>query len=285
MVLQTLFALYSMFPAGPAVDPSADPVPRIPRTVHATITIEGSRVFTAEVFAPNPALFESRYPGAVIVATEETRDRAFLLGQRMSEIGVTVIMYTQEPNATHRLHVFDAKSAVDSMRRRVDVRPEEVGVIAFDVATRIVPELVRDSTLNFAIAATSKESIRDLTGRYTSARAATLLVQGIENLDHRGIPLTNSVTQGATVPPMYIAPPLLKPRDLPKEEAQRIQQLKIAPNVVVWPVSQEQLEGIGDAHSLLGNRVVGWVREQVHARPGMSLQTDYTMGYPGYPYP
>ncbi len=274
MVLQTLFALYSLLPAGAVASTGAveKPAPYRPLTVRSTITIKGGRTFTAEIISPNPELFgDARYPGAVIIATEKTRDRAFLLGGRMSEIGVTVIMYTQEEYATQRLHVFDAKSAVDSMRRRGDVRPEEVGVIAFDDATIVVPDLVRDTTLNFAIAATSKESVRDLASRYARARAATLLVQGIENLDYGGIPLLGSVTPGVIFQPIFVAPPVLKVKNLPKAEAAKILQQQVAPNVTVWPVPREQLEGIGEIHSQLGGRLVSWVREQVHARPGMQL--------------
>ena len=50
----------------------------------------------------------------------------------MAEIGVTVLMYSQVPYADHHLLILDAQAAVDSMRRRFDVRPEEVGVIAFE---------------------------------------------------------------------------------------------------------------------------------------------------------
>lgn len=271
MVLQTLFALYSIVPAGGLTGDPADPMVRDPFTVHSTTSIVDASLLwamSAEVFMPQPDASRTRYPGAVIVATDKTRDRAFLLGGRMAEIGVTVIMYTHEEYATHRLRVFDARAAVDSMRRRTDVRPEEVGIIAFDEASVVVPDIVGDTTLNFAIVATSKESVPTLAKRYSRARAATLLVQGIENLDYGGIPLSNAVTQGADIPPMFVPPPVLKVKELPAGEVDKIFRQYAAPNVTVWPVPREQLEAIGEAHSTLGNRVVGWVKEQVHARPG-----------------
>jgi hypothetical protein len=258
MMLQMLFSLYTLLPVG--VVPAS--------SSHSTITIHGSRTFTAEVFSPTPTLFESRYPGAVLIATDETRDRAFRVASRMAEIGVTVIMYTQETNATHRLLVYDAQTAIDSMRRRIDVRPEEVGVIAFEQATTVVPDLVRDTTLSFAIAASAQTTIRDLTERYARAHAATLLVQGIDDLNHATIPLTSSVTQGAG----NLSASMLTPTEMQRLESQPVAPVQVAPNVTIWPVPKEQLEAMGEVHSPLSTRVVGWVKEQVHAAPQVQQQ-------------
>jgi hypothetical protein len=252
MMLQTLFALSSLFPAAPTV-------------THTTITIHGGRMFSAQVIAPtNVRTMDSKYPGAVVIATEETRDRAYVVAGRLSEIGVTVIMYTQEDFATYRLHLFDARAAIDSLRRRLDVRPEEIGIVAFEEATNVVPELARDSALSFAIAASVGQPPQDLSVRYSQAHAATLLVQGVANTATTTVPLT-AITQGSAKTDSD--PPLLTPGDAKK----------MAPNVTLWPVPREQLETLGEAHSPLGTRVVSWVKEQVHAVPSIQQQSTITI--------
>ncbi len=252
MFLQTLFALYSLCPAIIASVPS--PIVGDPVVVHHTIVVQGGHRFVAELFSPRREREDSRYPGAIIIATDETRDRAFLLASRMAEIGVTVLMYPQDPDKGHTQLVEDARAAVDSVRRRSDVRSEEVGVIALEEATTIVPDLASDTLLNFAIAASATDRTRDGMSRYAKVRAVTLLVRGVKNASdsvaivHRNGPAgprpSDSIEGDTTLP---------------------ISQLSPAPNVTVWPVPLDQLKDIGDAHSPLGIRVVSWVREQVHA--------------------
>jgi len=243
MVLQTLFALSSLFPVVPGI-------------THSTITVSGGRMFSAEVLVPKYVhTLDSKYPGAVVIATEDTRDRAYVVASRLSEIGVTVIMYTQEDFATYRLHLFDARAAIDSLRRRLDVRSEEIGVVAFEEATNVVPDLARDSTLSFAIAASVGQS-QDLSTKYSQAHAATLLVQGVTAATV-SVPLTQVTQSGNKMDDGPAPPATPAPTDAQK----------MAPNVTLWPVSKEQLETLGEAHSPLGARVVSWVKEQVHAVP------------------
>jgi hypothetical protein len=244
MVLQTLFALSSLIPVVPGITPT-------------TITVNGGRMFSAEVLVPKHVrTFDSKYPGAVVIATEDTRDRAYVVASRLSEIGVTVIMYTQEDFATYRLHLFDAKAAIDSLRRRLDVRSEEIGVVAFEEATSVVPDLARDSSLSFAIAASVGQSPQDLSAKYSSAHAATLLVQGVTAASADASAAQTTQTAGTKSDDGVPAP------TPPPDDAQ-----KMSPNVTLWPVSREQLETLGEAHSPLGARVVSWVKEQVHAIP------------------
>jgi hypothetical protein len=277
MFLQTLFALSSLIPAITAFAPAHHEavgeraVPSSAAYTRRTITISGGRQFTAEVFTPKLTSSESRYPGAIVIATDETRDRAFLIASRMSEIGVTVIMYTQIWNGTHRLWVFDAQAAVDSMRRRQDVRIDEIGVIAFEEATTVVPDLVKDTTLTFAIAASGDEYGREVTRRYEDVHAATLVVQGVDSEDPENV----ARVTGQTVKeePTETAGP--KPVDSKREGddvALPPPPSVASPNVTVWPVSRAQLDGIGEPHSPLGIRVVSWVREQVHVTASAAQQ-------------
>jgi len=284
MFLQTLFALSSLIPAITAFVPphGLAGTERVTRgTYHrSTITVTGGRIFAAEVFTPQTASFESRYPGAIVIATDETRDRAILIASRMSEIGVTVIMYTQETNATHRLLVSDAMAAVDSVRRRGDVRPEEVGIIAFEEATEVVPDLVRDTTLSFAIAASGDEYWHDLRTRYANVHAATLVVQGVDSL---GKPSAVSRRLGSTGPTidttsMTVSPTVAAPPPPPDPGATAGTGVPgVAPNVTVWPVPRSQLEAIGEVHSPLGLRMVSWIREQVHVTPIAQQQQTITI--------
>jgi hypothetical protein len=183
------------------------------------------------------------------------------MSSRMAEIGVTVIMYTQQENAYLRLLVYDAQTAIDSIRHRLDVRKEEVGIIAFEEATAIVPLLVRDTTLTFAIAA-SGDAYGHMDKRYKKTHAATLVVQGVDSLGRaliRPLPPEDPDTLPASAPAP--APPVSEETGLPKAPS------IMAPNVTLWPVPKAQLEDIGETHSPLGKRMVGWVREQVHAAP------------------
>ena len=253
MFLQRLFVLCALCPASLAsVSPSTTTAPA---RSHQTILIRGGRTFAAELLPARGRASDTRYPGAIIIATDETRDRAFLIASRMAEIGITVIMYAQDGDATHQMRVHDARAAVDSMRRRYDVRPEEVGVIAFEEATTVVPDLARDTTLDFAIAASSVEATRDLLARYTHARAATLLVRGIKSLsDSAAVARALGLDAASS-------------SDTAKGDSVRVAPRPSAapgPNVTVWPVPEDQLAAIGEAHSPLGLRVVSWVREQVH---------------------
>ncbi len=280
MFLQTLFALSALVPAITAfvpssIGPSGPDGPGLYRSNRSHITIMGGRRFTAEVFPAKSASFESRYPGAIVIATEETRDRAFLVAGRLSEIGVTVIMYTQAENVTHRFLVFDAMGAIDSMRRRGDVRTEEIGVIAFEEATTVVPDLVRDTTISFAIAA-SVTGNHDVGRRYAEAHAATLVVQGIDSVG-----ATAAKMLGDTPPPITTTTIDPTPAASTSAPSAAINvgdtgvpqaPVNMAPNVTVWPVPKSQLAGIGEAHSPLGLRVVSWIREQVHAAPTAQQQ-------------
>ena len=265
MSLQKLFALSSLYPAV-FVFASHPANINHPAVSHQTIVIEGSRRFKVELISPIAATTpsrdlsaDSRYPGAIIIATDETRDRAFLVASRMAEIGVTAMMYVQDDSEPQSYLVHDARAAIDSMRRRYDVRREEVGVIAFEEASIVVPDLVHDTTLNFAIAASSAEPTRSVIARYANAHTATLLVRGVRNLRDSAAIVHALGLDGPTIndtPPasdtsVGVAPP--SPAGV-----------VVAPNVTVWPVPRDQLKGIGDAHSALGIRMVGWVRDQVH---------------------
>ncbi len=273
MVLQTLFALSSLSlgTVGGGFDSPHDPTGYFGLPAIQPIFIHSDdRSLPAEAFVVAPDMTAMRYPGAVIIATTKTRDRAFRLGGRMAEIGVTVIMYIQEDYGTHRLRVYDAQMALDSIRRRSDVRPDEVGVIAFDEAASVVPDLAGDSTLTFAIVATSKEPISSLAKQYNKARAATLVVHGFEELEARRVAMTTSVTTGVDFPTLYVTAPTVSMKSFDETTVNKIYQPHLAPNITVWPVPREQLAGIGDAQSSLGTRVAGWVKEQVHARPNQT---------------
>jgi hypothetical protein len=186
----------------------------------------------------------------------------------MAEIGITAMMYVQDDSEPQSYLVNDARAAIDSIRRRYDVRPEEVGVIAFEEATVIVQDLVHDTTLDFAIAASSAEPTRSVIARYANVHTATLLVRGVRNLQdsaaivralgldspqHPDTQTANSV--GVSPPPGGI----------------------LSPNVTVWPVPRDQLKGIGDANSPLGIRMVGWVRDQVHTEGIISQGSTVSM--------
>ena len=260
MLLQKLFLLSGLYPAVLVVAGHSSFINH-PKVYHHTIVVEGNRRFTAELLLPAGASAlsaDSRYPGAIIIATDETRDRAFLVASRMAEIGVTAMMYVQDDSEPQSYLVHDARAAIDSMRRRYDVRREEVGIIAFEEASIVVPDLVHDTTLNFAIAASSAEPTRSVIARYANAHTATLLVRGVRNLrDSAAIvhalgldgPSINDTRPAAPDTSVGVAPP---------------PGVVVAPNVTVWPVPRDQLKGIGDAHSPLGMRMVGWVRDQVH---------------------
>jgi hypothetical protein len=251
MFLQTLFALYSLAPAITAS------TPRSPfnhaALDHHTVVVQGSRRFTADLFSPRALSADSRYPGTIIIATDETRDRAFLVASRMAEIGITAMMYVQDDSLPIEYLMQDARAAVDSMRRRYDVRAEEIGVIAFEQATTVVPNLVHDTTLDFAIAASSAEPTRSVISRYANAHTATLLVRGVKNLKDSAAIMRALGLDGPRSPEpadsARIAPPPTSP---------------VAPNVTVWPVPRDQLKGIGETDSPLSMRMMGWVRDQVH---------------------
>ena len=259
MFLQKLLALYTLYPAV-LVSPPQPFLLNHPSLDHQTIVVQGNRRFTAELISPassvvHSVLWDSKYPGAIIIATDETRDRAFLVASRLAEIGVTAMMYVQDGTEPQNYLVHDARAAIDSMRRRYDVRSEEVGVIAFEQATVVVQDLVHDTTLNFAIAASSAEPTRSVIARYANAHTATLLVRGVRNLrDSAAIvralgldtPQPSDTTRSTNN--VGVSPP----------------GAAVSPNVTVWPVPRDELKGIGDAHSPLGMRMVGWVRDQVH---------------------
>ena len=318
MSLQTLFALVPAITAFvPTASPSGSALPhpastvaviaasacvpycigRFNGTVVTSITINGGRHFAARVIAPSRPS-ETKYPGAIIIATEETRDRAFAVANNMAQIGVTTIMYTQEVNATRRLLLHDARAAIDTMRRRYDVRAAEVGVVAFEEAAEIMPSLIRDTTLSFAIAASGDESLHPVNVRYNVSHAATLLVQGIDSpgeADGTGA-VTKLAGVASTMPHIILpeqTPAETQPFAAPSAGSNDVESndmvvagsssytvdpdesydvapdpnSKISPNVTVWPVPKKQLETIGEAHSPLGLRMVTWLREQVHASP------------------
>jgi hypothetical protein len=181
----------------------------------------------------------------------------------MAEIGITAMMYVQDDSEPHSYQVHDALAAIDSMRLRYDVRPEEVGVIALEQATHVVPSLVRDTTLEFAIAASSADPMHEMVTRYSNARAATLLVHGVRNeSDSAAIALSLGLS----------AEQLLVTKSADGITAVPRSAGIVAPNVTVWPVPQNELKAIGEAHSPLGLRVVGWVRDQVHASSMLAQQ-------------
>jgi len=127
--------------------------------------------------------------------------------------------------------------------------------VAFEEATGVVPDLARDSALSFAIAASIGQTPKDLSDKYSQAHAATLLVQGVTAAS-LNVPVSTTTTDPAT-----------KSDDGPAPVAPPANAKQMAPNVTLWPVSKEQLETLGEAHSPLGARVVSWVKEQVHAVP------------------
>ena len=128
-----------------------------------------------------------------------------------------------------------------------------------------MPDIARDSTLNFAIAASSNDPSRTMIARYAKAHAATLVLQGV-----------NTPVDTVTVARVLG----LGPRQSdPGGDSIPLRPALTAPNVTVWPVLKEQLEAIGDVHSPLGLRVVSWVCEQVHVTP----MADQTVTVPGLP--
>lgn len=286
MLLQTLFAVSAVVPAITAFVPSPiDPSgvdglgsARSERPLsRSALNFSGGFLSTAEVIPAKSASFDSRYPGAVVIATAETRDRAFLVASRMAEIGVTVLMYTQEDGADRTMLMYEAHEAVDSMRRRTDVRREELGIIAFEEATTVVPDLVRDTTISFAIAASGSDRTHDISRRYAEAHAATLLVQGVDTLGNADalVKLLNEPTESAD-PSAAPAPandqavsdqstPAPTQTNALDDTGVPSAPVNMAPNVTVWPVPRSQLARIGEAHSPLGLRLVSWIREQVHA--------------------
>jgi hypothetical protein len=253
MFLQTLFASCVLCFATVANTPPS--TPSLPTFAHHSVAVQGGRRFTAEIISPQIGSLDTRYPGTIIIATQGTRDRAFLIASRMAEIGITAMMYVQDDSEPHSYQVHDAYAAIDSMRQRYDVRSEEVGVIAFEQATHVVPALVRDTTLEFAIAASSADPMREMVTRYANAHAATLLVHGVRDRNDSAA-IARSFGLGVTQ----------RPGTNSADSAGTISGANgiVSPNVTVWPVSKDELKGIGDAHSQLGLRVVSWVRDQVH---------------------
>jgi hypothetical protein len=233
-----------------------------PALIRHSVTIQGGRSFSAEIISPSVMSRDSRYPGVIIIATDETRDRGFLIASRMAEIGITAMMFVQDDNEPHSYQVHDASAAIDSMRSRYDVRPEEVGVIAFEQATHVVPALVRDTTLDFAIAANSADPVREMVSRYSKAHAATLLVHGVRNRSDSAAVVLSLGLNGSSL--LSVVPNVSNPTD-PSIKPTLTGTGMVSPNVTIWPVQQDELKAIGEAHSPLCLRLVSWVRDQVHA--------------------
>lgn len=271
MVLQTLFALYSFLPAGVGFGISNEIMPAGTRAthIHEIVILDDERHLYADILTPlKPFLDPNRVPGAVVISTHKTRDLAFLISNKMVEAGITVIIYNHEGEATLRARVFDARNALDSVRRRRDVRPEEVGLVVFDEAAIVVPDLVSDTILNFVLISNSLYSLNNLRKMVEKANPATLIVTNApEKKKVAGIPYTSSVTPGAERPRMSVVPPSVRDQLASDEDLMRKYNSLMPPNVTVWPVSRDELDDVGNSNSEMVGRVMDWLREQVHLRP------------------
>lgn len=193
-------------------------------------------------------------PGAIIVATTDRYPYAFRLADRLADAGV-IILLPHNGDATVNDLEADMRMALDSIRRRDDVCAHQVGVIVLSGAPRLMPSLLRDTSLAFVVSMRVPPDTMDNVN-YTVARTPTLVLRArtvaLDTLhsvelesgasDNRNVSLTAHVGDAVTI----------------------------------WPLAHSQLDRFTEPLEPLADRVVQWIQRRVNGTelvPSRTLNT------------
>lgn len=207
-----------------AAQPTPDHATRVPPVSSETITIKnGSTTFAGSIETPAG---NGQHGAVVIIAPNDTRsaDAAKALAKSLAAHGLVALTYdASEVNADN------AHAALAVLRLRGDVNKDAVGIVGIGTGTEVVQQIQRDDDVHYVI------SIRPI--KDGSAKDASPAVYKVDK---------KVLLVQAMVEPF-------------SEDAERYCQSaqKKAPNLTMWALSSDDIEGISSNASLLG-RIGDW---------------------------
>jgi len=248
MLASALFALVTV--ASPATTPVASLV-FSPAGASATIAVPAP--------VPAPGCEPRHAPGAIIVATTGLYPYAFRLADRLADAGV-IILLPHNGDATVADLELDMRMALDSLKRRADVCASRVGVIVLSGSPRLMPALLKDTSLAFVVSMRVPPDTVDNVN-YTVARTPTLVLRArtLANDTASSVELRAGSTDNRNI----------------------VLTAHVGESVTIWPLAHAQLDRFTELLEPLADRVVQWIQRRVDTpelRPGdpIQLQTIHT---------
>jgi hypothetical protein len=191
-------------------------------------------------------------PGALIVATNEGLPAALRFADKLADGGVVVLVRQYEAGVSSATVAWEARVALDSLRRRQDIRTADIGVIAVGTGEQLFKTLAADTTLAFVVTVDGNMTAAD-GAAYLRARVPTLVLRppsiAIDTM-------TASTLTAVTAESVGSGPNAMR--------GEGVRLTRTVGNLVtVWPVSSAMLARLHVPLDPTAERVVQWVRQRV----------------------